>query len=245
MTDAQTQISPPMAALSAHMAAAATAPLAEAVAAKTKHHILDSLAAMVSGTRLKPGRLAAAYVAELGGNEEAQIPGTGILTTARNAALAGGMCAHADETDDSHPSAFFHPGCAIVPAALAMAERAGAPGAQLISAVALGYDVGARINLALDVDRFYGENNFSTHSFGALFGAAAAAGAVARLDAAGTRHRTRGKGLRFRRHGGRTRRRRRHHGRSRHDRAGGCFFRPPQLLRRLRRHPRTHCPGPG
>lgn len=184
MTDAQAQISPPMARLSAHMAAAATAALPISVAAKTKHHILDTLAAMVSGTRLKPGRLATAYVAAQGGNEEALVPGTGILTTARNAALAGGMCAHADETDDSHPVAFFHPGCAVVPAALAMAERAGASGARLINAVALGYDVGARINLALDVERFYAENNFSTHSFGALFGAAAAAAALAGLDAA-------------------------------------------------------------
>jgi len=183
MTDAQAQISPPMARLSAHMAAAATAALADSVAAKTKHHILDTLAAMVSGTRLKPGRLATAYVAAQGGNEEALVPGTGILTTARLAALAGGMCAHADETDDSHPVAFFHPGCAVVPAALAMAERAGASGLKLINAVALGYDVGARINLALEVERFYGENNFSTHSFGALFGAAAAAAALAGLNA--------------------------------------------------------------
>lgn len=172
-----------MAALSAYMAAAPTADLADAVATKTKHHILDSLAAMVSGTRLKPGRLATSYVKALGGTEEALVPGTEILTTARNAALAGGMCAHADETDDSHPDAFFHPGCAIVPAALAAAERAEASGTALINAVALGYDVGARINLALDVERFYGESNFSTHSFGALFGAAAAAGSIAGLDA--------------------------------------------------------------
>ena len=184
MTGTHAPISPPMARLSAHMAAAASATLPDPVAAKTKHHILDTLAAMVSGTRLKPGRLATAYVAAQGGNEEAQVPGTAILTTARNAALAGGMCAHADETDDSHPGAFFHPGCAVVPAALAMAERAGASGARLINAVALGYDVGARINLALDVERFYAENNFSTHSFGALFGAAAAAAALAGLDAA-------------------------------------------------------------
>ncbi|MCH8918701.1 MAG: MmgE/PrpD family protein, partial [Proteobacteria bacterium] len=184
MTGTHAPISPPMARLSAHMAAAASATLPDPVAAKTKHHILDTLAAMVSGTRLKPGRLATAYVAAQGGNEEAQVPGTAILTTARNAALAGGMCAHADETDDSHPGAFFHPGCAVVPAALAMAERAGASGARLINAVALGYDVGARINLALDVERFYGKNNFSTHSFGALFGAAAAAAALAGLDAA-------------------------------------------------------------
>lgn len=184
MTGTQAPISPPMARLSAHMAAAASAALPDPVAAKTKHHILDTLAAMVSGTRLKPGRLATAYVAAQGGNEEAQVPGTAILTTARNAALAGGMCAHADETDDSHPVAFFHPGCAVVPAALAMAERAGASGGRLINAVALGYDVGARINLALDVERFYAENNFSTHSFGALFGAAAAAAALAGLNAA-------------------------------------------------------------
>ncbi len=182
MTDTDTPISPPMAGLSAHMAAAPGAPLPGAVSAKTKHHILDTLAAMVSGARLKPGRLAIDYVRGLGGTKEALVPATGIVTAARNAALAGGMCAHADETDDSHPGAFFHPGCAIVPAALAMAERANAPGEALIRAVALGYDVGARINLALGVERFYGENNFSTHSFGALFGAAAAAGAIAGLD---------------------------------------------------------------
>ncbi len=183
MTDDQTQISPPMAALSAHMAAAAGAVLPDAVTIKTKHHILDSLAAMISGTHLKPGRLAISYVSALGGTAEALVPGTEILTTARNAALAGGMCAHADETDDSHPTAFFHPGCAIVPAGLAMAERAQASGTALINAVALGYDVGARVNLALDVERFYGENNFSTHSFGALFGSAAASASIAGLDA--------------------------------------------------------------
>lgn len=182
MIGKEARISAPTAALSRYMAAAPDAPLPESVAAKTRHHILDSIAAMVSGTALKPGRLATEYVRGLGGTEEAMVPGTDIVTTARNAALAGGICAHADETDDSHPGGFFHPGCAIVPAALAMAERAGASGAGLTRAVALGYDVGARMNLALGVERFYGENNFSTHAFGALFGAAAAAGALARLD---------------------------------------------------------------
>ena len=172
-----------MDALSVHIAGTLAAPLPGAVAAKTRHHLLDTVAAMVSGVRLKAGRLAVAYVAALGGRAEAQVPATAIVTTARNAALAGGMTAHADETDDSHPGAFFHPGCAVVPAALAMAEREGASGAALLAAVALGYDVGARINLALGVERFYGEAGFSTHAFGAKFGAAAAAGALARLDA--------------------------------------------------------------
>ena len=49
--------------------------------------------------------------------------GSKIVTAAVNAALANGMLAHADETDDSHAPSQTHPGCGIVPAALAMAER--------------------------------------------------------------------------------------------------------------------------
>ncbi|MQA64875.1 MAG: MmgE/PrpD family protein [Alphaproteobacteria bacterium] len=177
------EISPETAALAAYMADAPARSLPEHVAAKTRLHVLDSLAAVISGARLRPGEIACAYVAGEGGRKEVQVPGTRIMTSARLAALAGGMMAHADETDDSHPGAFFHPGCAIVPAALAMAERLGAGGNAVLCAVALGYDVGARINLALGVERFYGAQGFSTHSFGAKFGAAAAAGALAKLDA--------------------------------------------------------------
>lgn len=170
-------------ALAAHMAESLRRPLPDAVAAKTRHHVLDCLAAMISGARLRPGEIAGAYVAAQGARKDVHVPGTRIATSARLAALAGGVMAHADETDDSHPGAFFHPGCAIVPAALAMAERAGSGGEAVLRAVALGYDVGARINLALGVERFYGTQGFSTHSFGAKFGAAAAAGALAGLGA--------------------------------------------------------------
>ncbi|MGE0651224.1 MAG: MmgE/PrpD family protein [Alphaproteobacteria bacterium] len=176
-------ISPETAALAAYMAEAPRRPLPDAVAAKTRHHVLDSLAAMISGTRLPPGKIASAYAAAQGARKDVHIPGTRIVTSARLAALSGGMMAHADETDDSHPGAFFHPGCAIVPAALAMAQSRGAGGEAVLRAVALGYDVGARINLALGVERFYGTQGFSTHSFGAKFGSAAAAGVLAGLDA--------------------------------------------------------------
>jgi len=168
--------------LSAYLARAARRKLPPAVAEKTRHHIADTLAAMVSGTRLAPGRMAVSYAKRLGGVKEACIPGTRILTSALNAALANGMTAHADETDDSHQPAFFHPGCAVVPAALAVGEKQGASGTALLSAVALGYDVGCRVNFALGAMRFHLAGH-STHSFGALFGAAAAAGALARFDA--------------------------------------------------------------
>jgi 2-methylcitrate dehydratase PrpD len=90
------------------------------------------------------------------------------------------MLAHADETDDSHAPSLTHPGCGIVPAALAMAERESCNGTAFIRAVALGYDVGCRLTQSLDAYQFRNDGH-STHSFGPMFGAAAAAGALARL----------------------------------------------------------------
>ncbi|HEY3152953.1 MAG TPA: MmgE/PrpD family protein, partial [Candidatus Binatia bacterium] len=174
------QISPVMSQLSAYIAAALRRPLPAAVIEKTRHHILDTIAAMVSGSRLAPGIKAIAYVKTLGGVKEACVIGSNIFTTAVNAALANGMLAHADETDDSHAPSLTHPGCGIVPAALAMAERERRDGAALLRAVALGYDVGCRLTQSLDAYQFR-EDGHSTHSFGPMFGAAAAAGSLAGL----------------------------------------------------------------
>jgi 2-methylcitrate dehydratase PrpD len=180
-------ISPVMRAVSTYIATALKKPLPPAVTEATKHHLLDTLAAMVSGSRLLPGRKALAYARAQGGTRESSIPGSRIVTTVVNAALAGGMLAHADETDDSHAPSLTHPGCGIVPAALAMAEREGAGGAALLRAVALGYDVGTRLSLALGAYAF-SEAGHDTHAFGPMFGAAAAAGALAGLDATQVRH---------------------------------------------------------
>ena len=144
---------------------------------KTKLHILDTLAAIVSGSRLKPGLLAARFVKELGGRPEAAVLGTSHMTSAIDAALANGIAAHADETDDSHLNARAHLGCAVVPVAWAVAERHRKNGLTVINAVALGYDVGARSTMALG----YGPSKtqkFSTHGIAAGFGAAAAAASL-------------------------------------------------------------------
>src|ERR1700704_2632552 len=148
---------------------------------KTKFIVLAPLAAIPPGSRLKPGELAAAYVDRLGGRPEATVIGTSIVTSALNAALANGMMGHADETDDSHLGGRFHPGCGVVPAALAVAEHAGLGRARLIQAVALGYDVGARIAPALGLRRSDPASR-SSHSLATLFGAAATAAALLRLD---------------------------------------------------------------
>jgi len=167
--------------LSAYAAGALRAPLPAPVAEKTKHHLLDTVAAMVSGSRLPPGKIAIAFTKTLGGAKEAAVVGSGIVTSAANAALANGMLAHADETDDSHAGSQTHPGCGVVAAALAMAERERSSGTALLRAVALGYDVGCRLTQSLGAMPFRARGH-STHSFGPTFGAAAAAGALARLD---------------------------------------------------------------
>ena len=138
--------------LARYMAEARERSLPSDVAREARHRILDSLAAMVSGTHLKPGKMAIRYARAQGGVAEATVVTTDIRTSAVNAALANAMFAHADETDDFHPATKAHPGSSVVPAALAMAEREGRSGTELLNAVTLGYDLCCRFLLALGAD---------------------------------------------------------------------------------------------
>jgi 2-methylcitrate dehydratase PrpD len=178
MGNGNPQVSSIMREESAYIARALKRPLPKDVAEMGKHHLLDTLAAMVSGSRLLPGRKAIAYVRNLGGARQASVVGTRILTSTVNAAFANGMMAHVDETDDSHVLSLSHPGCRVVPAALAMGEYKRRDGKALLRAVVLGYDICARSNFALGSQQLR-DTGHSSHSFGPLFGAAAAAGALA------------------------------------------------------------------
>ncbi|MFQ6026465.1 MAG: MmgE/PrpD family protein [Dehalococcoidia bacterium] len=163
-----------------YLAGARSAELPPQVLEKAKHHILDTLAAMVSGSVLKPGVLARQYVEQQGGPAEAQVVGTSLVVSAVNAAIANGMMAHADETDDSNGSAGIHPGCAVLPAALAMGERENVSGADLVKSVVLGYDIGSRTTKALGREEMRARNHLP-FSIGGTIGATAAAGCLAGL----------------------------------------------------------------
>lgn len=187
MKKSQAAVSPLTRALAAYIAAASRRALPAAVTERAKHHLLDTLAAMLSGSRLLPGRRAIEFVKTQGGVPEATVIGTDIVTSAINAALANGMHGHADETDDTYYLALVHPGCGIVPAALALAERERAGGMALLRALVLGYDVCARMSQALGIERFRSRGH-STHSFGNIFGAAAASAAILGLNADQSRY---------------------------------------------------------
>ena len=152
-----------------------------------KHRILDTLGAIVSGARLKPGEMAIRYVQAVGGAAEASVPTTAVRTSAINAALAAGMFAHADETDDFEPVTKAHPGCVVVPAAMAMAERENRSGEELLRAVTLGYDLCCRLLMALGPDHVRATHR-SAEGVSSTFGAVGAAASLAKLDENGMRY---------------------------------------------------------
>ena len=154
-----------------YMRAAREVKLPSEVIQKGKSHLLDSLAAIVSGSTLKPGKLGLQHARQQAGSGDCTVLGSNCRTTPVLAAFANGMSAHADETDDSNSQ--LHPGCAIVPAALAIAEAENRGGDALLRAVILGYDIGFRFHQAFEP---------RSTSFGATFGAAAAAGTLAELS---------------------------------------------------------------
>jgi len=174
-------IGPVMATLSAYMASAKDRALPPDVVEKATHHVLDTFAAMVSGSGLPPGRAAITLARAQAGRPSATVVGTSILTGPMDAALVNGVLAHSDETDDSHGASQSHPGASIVPAALALAEELGASGQHYLRAVTLGYDVGPRLTMALGGVTFRDETRRSTHAFSGTFGSAAAAGCIAGL----------------------------------------------------------------
>lgn len=169
--------------LAQHIADANHAALPSSTMERAKLHILDTLGAIVSGYDLNAGHAALDYVAVETGSPEATVAVTGKRVPAAIAAFANALAAHADETDDAHPASITHPGCAIVPAALAATEFYGRSGLDLIRATVLGYDFCARTGIALGGGRFLTEKCFDPHAFGGTIGAAAAAAMLAEFDA--------------------------------------------------------------
>jgi 2-methylcitrate dehydratase PrpD len=165
--------------LSTYMSQAQDRVLPPEVIEKAKHHIIDTFSAMISGSQLAPGRSAIRFARAYGGEKVATVAASTVVCGPIEAALANGVLAHADETDDSFPGG-WHPGCNVVPAALAAGEQFNISGMKFLRAAALGYDIGARVLNTLRPGIF--NTHKSTHSIGGVFGAAAAAGCAAGLN---------------------------------------------------------------
>lgn len=103
----------------------------------------------------------------------AWVIGTGRRAAALDAALLNGTAGTWLELDEGNLFAKGHPGIQVVPAAIASAQEKSASGADLLLAVALGYEASARVSRASQI-------RLSIHPHG-TYGVMGAAIAAARL----------------------------------------------------------------
>src|ERR1700688_4455701 len=176
-------VSPVMAKLSAYMSEAGGRALPDEGVEKAKHHILDTFAAMISGSDLPPARAAFQYARDFTSDKTSTVVASKMTASPPEAAFINGMLAHSDETDDSNEFSQSHPGCAVVPATLAAGEKFGIDGTRFLRAVTLGYDIGPRMTISFGAIDFRNNSHKSTHAISSVFGAAAAAGCAADLNA--------------------------------------------------------------
>jgi 2-methylcitrate dehydratase PrpD len=172
-------VSPVMTKLSTYMSEAHNLALPEYALRETQHRILDTFAAMISGSDLPPGRMALKFARAYGGPNICTVVASDVLCGPIEAAIANGELAHSDETDDDYAGGGAHPGSAVVPAALALGEKAGISGNHFTRAVALGYDIGMRAFKTVGA----GPSVRDTHILVGTFGATAAAGCTLSLNA--------------------------------------------------------------
>ena len=172
-------LSPVMTQLSAYMSDARNRAVPDKVMDEAKHHILDTFAAMISGSELPPGRQAMQFARNYGGERVTTVVASQMLCGPLEAAIVNAELAHSDETDDYYSSGGAHPGCSIVPATLASGELFGIDGMHFLRAVTLGYDI------AIRVLRTVGDGTFvrDTHNLIGTFGSSAAAGCAANFNA--------------------------------------------------------------
>jgi 2-methylcitrate dehydratase PrpD len=155
--------------------------LPEAVVAKAKDIIADTVAACICGADMPWSRIVIDYAECTGPGGTSKILGRGTSVQAPAAALANGALAHAFELDSlTRPGAGAHPGATVLPPALAIAQQVGASGKALIAALVAGNEVMIRIGRAT------GHTNEARgfHAPGTTgpFGAAVACGLLLGLD---------------------------------------------------------------
>ncbi|GAC1314211.1 MAG: hypothetical protein NVSMB2_03260 [Chloroflexota bacterium] len=108
---------------------------------------IDTLGVALAAVVLPQAQQILMEVSSWGGTPEATLLGTNTRTSTVQAAYANSYLANLLDADETLLN-YAHIANAIVPSALAVAERVGATGKELLSAVAIGYEVAARIGAA-------------------------------------------------------------------------------------------------
>ena len=140
-------------------------------AAKTV--VLDTLGAMLAGSRLPENEKLAQLAAKTGGPGPATLLGQPGSATAVFAALSNATAGVALEMDEGNRLGGGHAAIHVLPAALAVAEERGASGKEFLESVIAGYEVTSRIGAGTAVKK-------TVHSHG-TWGTIGSAVATAKL----------------------------------------------------------------
>lgn len=152
-------------------------PAARAAAVRA---VLDLIAASIAGSSTSGGIAAIKAAPAAWGPGPSACWFSDVRLTVPGAAFVNAAFASMLDLDDGHRGASGHPGAAVIPAVLATAEAQGGDAERVLTAIAIGYEIGVRIAGARDVDALH------TFDSGLWCGqaAAAAAGWLRGLDAA-------------------------------------------------------------
>src|SRR5438132_10614782 len=146
-----------------------------------KKSILDGLGLALAGSKAQTGSLCRRYLERIGVCDgQSTIIGSARKTSPRFAAFVNGISIHADDFDDTQLAVakdrvyglLVHPTVPVLPAVLALAERGGVSGKELMLAYHLGVEVECKIAEAIS-PRHYQDGFHSTGTCGP-FGSAAA-----------------------------------------------------------------------
>lgn len=150
-----------------------------------KRHLIDCLGVALAGSVDPAGAIIAEQVRRRGGPPESRIWGEGTRVSAQNAALANGTAAHLLDYDDSNYSMPGHPSAPVLPAVIAVGERLGASGRDVLSAFMVGFEIEGKLGRATGQDPF--DRGWHTTSTLGVIGSAAAVTRLMKLDIQRTR----------------------------------------------------------
>lgn len=145
--------------------------------------LLDQTGAILAGSGAGGGVPGFLELARESGGGSSTVLGCGFRTSAVMAAFANGAMAHAVDYEDTHDRTLVHPNAAVVPAALAVAEKIGASGRDLVTAIVAGAEIACRLGMSFAGNPQKSSGFFVLPMCGA-YGAAAAAGRLLGLSPA-------------------------------------------------------------
>jgi len=144
--------------------------------------LADCLPVIAAGMQVEEMKALVAAHLDQAAPGSAWVIGTGRRAAALDAALLNGTAGTWLELDEGNLFAKGHPGIQVVPAAVAVAQESAVSGADLLLAVALGYEVSSRISRAAKVRMMV-----HPHGTYGVIGAAVAVGRLRRFSSTAMR----------------------------------------------------------